>query len=67
MFGSEYSKHPEILMQSFTEMKHEYKKKTKRKSSGFFPLFQRIYINIFGIPEIGFQVRSLYFKKLILY
>lgn len=66
MFGSEYSKHPEILIDSFREMKDEYKKKARKKQNSIILLFlQKIYISIFGIPEIGFQVRSAYFKNAI--
>ncbi len=66
MIGSEYSRHPEILMDSFRQMKHEYGRKVKKpKNKGFITLLQKIYIQIFGIPEIGFLIRSLYFKKII--
>lgn len=66
MIGSEYSRHPEILIDSFREMKHEYRQKAKKtKNEGFITLLQKIYIQIFGIPEVGFLIRSLYFKKII--
>ena len=67
MIGSEYSRHPEILIDSFKEMNHEYSQKVKKpKNEGFITLLQKIYIQIFGIPEVGFLIRSLYFKKIIL-
>jgi len=64
MFGRIYSKYPEILLSSFSQMHDSYKKvaKTKRINNN---LFQSIYLSFFGIPEIGFQVRSLYFEKII--
>lgn len=65
MFGREYSNYPELLMQSFGQMKEDYKKKLK-KDQGSKSKLQKIYLSIFGIPEIGFQLRSLYFKKTIL-
>lgn len=66
MFGSEFSKHPEILLDSFSDMSHEYKKKTKKqKKENVIYELQKIYIALFGIPEIGFQVRSLFFKSII--
>ncbi|MBI3985239.1 MAG: class I SAM-dependent methyltransferase [Candidatus Levybacteria bacterium] len=66
MIGSEYSRHPEILLDSFKEMKHEYGRKVKKTSNkSLIFLLQKIYIQIFGIPEVGFLIRSLYFKKII--
>jgi len=66
MFGSEYSKHPEILMDSFGEMSHEYEKNVNKKNNGLIIFLQKIYLKLLGIPEIGFQIRSLFFKKIIL-
>ncbi len=65
MFGSEYYKHPEILMDSLEEMSGEHKKKLKKKTSGIILFLEKIYLLIFGIPEIGFQVRSQYFREMI--
>ena len=62
MFGREYANHPEILLSSFKQMNSEYKRLGKR---GKKKLLQRIYLYIFGIPEIGFQLRSLYFSSII--
>lgn len=53
-------------MHSFGSMTDEYKKKTKkRKTSPLFESLQKLYIKIFGIPEIGLQIRNLYFEKII--
>jgi 2-polyprenyl-3-methyl-5-hydroxy-6-metoxy-1,4-benzoquinol methylase len=66
MFGSEYSKHPEILFDSFRDMGDDYKKKVNKQNRiNLFIVLQKIYIRIFGIPEIGFQVRSMFFKKIL--
>ena len=61
MFGSEYANHPEILMQSLHEMNAKYQK--PRCSANMLGFFQSIYIRLFGIPEIGFQIRGMYFRK----
>ncbi len=65
MFGSEYYKHPEILMDSLEEMSGKHKKKLKKKTSGIILFLEKIYLLIFGIPEIGFQVRSQYFREML--
>ena len=66
MFGSEYSSQPEILMDSFGDMSDDYKKKIKHKKESSLLLFlQKTYLWIFGIPEIGFQIRSLYFEDIV--
>ncbi len=53
-------------MDSFREMKHEYGRKMKKtKGKDLITLLQKIYIWIFGIPEVGFLIRSLYFKNII--
>ena len=64
MFGSEYYKHPEILIDSLKEMPGN-KKNIKKKNSTFFVLLEKIYLLIFGIPEIGFRIRSKYFKEML--
>jgi SAM-dependent methyltransferase len=64
MFGSDYSQNPEILLSSFGEMHKTYRgiaQKKKSKSS----ILQKAYLKILGIPEIGFQIRGLYFFDLI--
>lgn len=49
-------------MQSLQEMNPIY-----RKQPRLLPLqqLQSIYVRLFGIPEIGFQIRSLNFQKLL--
>jgi 2-polyprenyl-3-methyl-5-hydroxy-6-metoxy-1,4-benzoquinol methylase len=63
MFGSEYANHINILRTSFGEMKDEYKKKIKKDQFRLIDFLQKIYIRIFGIPEVGFQIRGMYFKN----
>lgn len=69
MFGKEYAKHLEILNQSFGQMHGNYQEKIKknRKSHSIVNKLKSIYIQLFGIPEIGFQIRSTYFKKILTY
>lgn len=63
MFGREYYKYPQILLNSFKEMSEGYNgKKNFGQVLGY--LF-KIYILIFGIPEVGFQIRCLYFKDIL--
>lgn len=64
MFGKEYAKHLNILLQSFQEINEQYKKSIK-KSNPLLEKFKQVYVSIFGIPEIGFQIRSMYFKKIL--
>lgn len=63
MFGKEYAKHLDVLIASFREINSRYQKKVKDNSNISF--FKKIYIMLFGIPEIGFQIRSMYFKKIL--
>lgn len=65
MFGSEFSKHPEILLDSFKDMSHEYKKNVGMQKKGLVVLLQKTYVMLFGIPEIGFQIRSMFFKDIL--
>lgn len=62
MFGSEYAKYPEILLRQIsfsimgsTSIKLNLNPKLKP--------FIKLYIHLFGIPEIGMYVRFLHFKK----
>jgi 2-polyprenyl-3-methyl-5-hydroxy-6-metoxy-1,4-benzoquinol methylase len=64
MFGSQYYRFPEVLMGSLREMSKENKNISQGKSK-LFVLLTKMYLWIFGIPEIGFQIRSQYFKKII--
>ncbi|MGH7245358.1 MAG: class I SAM-dependent methyltransferase [Candidatus Levyibacteriota bacterium] len=64
MFGSEYSMYPEILFDSFEKMKDDYKKKNHPATENIILEFLiGQYIRIFGIPEIGIQIRYMHFKK----
>ncbi|MFH0749611.1 MAG: class I SAM-dependent methyltransferase [Candidatus Gottesmanbacteria bacterium] len=63
MFGSIYSNHLDYLKKSFRGMNKEYHKKDKNKASFVMDKLQQAYIKIFGIPEIGFQMRYFHFKK----
>jgi len=61
MMGSIFANHPEILMQSLSSMNDRYADVSSRKD-GLLRRLQSMYIRIFGIPEIGFQVRGMYFR-----
>lgn len=67
MFGKEYANHLDILVQSFGQMNKEYQKKGKinRKDGRFLGKLKKLYIALFGIPEIGFQIRSIYFRNIL--
>lgn len=65
MFGKEFIHHLDILNDSFGEMNEKYQKKLTKKNNHFLENIKKLYIFLFGIPEIGFQIRSLYFKQLI--
>jgi len=66
MFGSMYANHLEFLKQSFRGMNDEYRNKDKKQESPVMKSLQSMYVNIFGVPEIGFQVRHLHFKKALI-
>lgn len=65
MFGSEFSKNPEILLSSFGEMQGKYKKIAKKNKNTLTSRLQKLYIQLLGIPEVGFQIRSMHFQKTI--
>lgn len=66
MFGREYSKHLDLLLHSFGQMNKKYQRKVNTiKRTPFIEIIKTIYISLFGIPEIGFQVRSIYFEKIL--
>lgn len=67
MFGREYSSHIDILTHSLGEINEEYQNKINRDKNkiGIIDRLKKLYILIFGIPEIGFQIRSLYFEKIL--
>lgn len=64
MFGKEYVNHLDILLQSFGEINEKYKKKIG-KDNIFIGRLKTFYVLLFGIPEIGFQIRSMYFKQIL--
>jgi 2-polyprenyl-3-methyl-5-hydroxy-6-metoxy-1,4-benzoquinol methylase len=58
MLGHNYSAYPEVLADSYQKIgQNSY------KISPVLKQLQRIYIQLFGIPEIGFQLRGKYFLK----
>ncbi len=65
MIGSIFFRHPEILLHSLSQMNDGYAGKVAGRSSGLMVLLQKLYIRLFGIPEIGFQVRSMYFRRAV--
>lgn len=67
MFGKEYREHLDILMLSFGEINDTYQKKIKTSvgNSTIIDAIKKIYILMFGIPEIGFQIRAIHFKKIL--
>lgn len=66
MFGKEYRNHLDILIDSFGQMTDAYSKKLQRTgNNAFIKNLKKFYISLFGIPEIGFQIRSLYFQKIL--
>lgn len=67
MFGSDFASHPEILTQSLQEMNSQYGDGSDSLHKFLLRILQSIYIKVFGIPEIGFQVRGLYFRKALKY
>jgi 2-polyprenyl-3-methyl-5-hydroxy-6-metoxy-1,4-benzoquinol methylase len=46
-------------------MSSEYKKGFKKKGSKLISFLEKIYLRIFGIPEIGFQLRGQYFTDML--
>lgn len=67
MFGKEYASHLSLLMQSFGEISKSYKKEALKKtaSNNLIGRLKKVYILLFGIPEIGFQIRAFYFKEIL--
>ncbi len=60
MLGRNYSAYPEVLADSYSKIGHN-----DRAINPTLKLLQRIYIQLFGIPEIGFQLRGKYFIETI--
>lgn len=67
MFGREYVNHLDTLIQSFEQINENYQNKIKTdKKVNLVEKLKKLYISVFGIPEIGFQIRCLYFKKILI-
>lgn len=62
MFGKEHSNYPEILLY---QMFHNFS--VKSTINPILRLLMKAYIDFFGIPHIGLQVRALYFRKFMKY
>ena len=68
MFGREFAGFQETLLSSFVSMNKDYRKVGKVNLSGsLLRALQRLYIAVFGIPEIGFQYRAKYFSDIFGY
>lgn len=66
MFGKEYANHLDILNLSFKQMNDRYQKKAESNNkNSLVQKLKKLYVLVFGIPEIGFQIRSMYFKKIL--
>ncbi len=65
MFGSLYADYPELLLSSFGEMNKSYLKVSRIPKKSVMQLLESWYLRIWGVPEIGFQVRTLHFLKTI--
>lgn len=64
MFGKVYFHNPKALLSSFTQMSQSYEDKGSGDDTILYRLF-RVYVSVFGVPEIGFQLRHLYFLRTI--
>mgnify|MGYP001603256529 CR=1 FL=1 len=62
-FGREYAAYLEILLDSFTSTNTQYSKIGNIKPTPLVKKLIKLYVSIFGIPEIGFQIRCRYFVK----
>lgn len=67
MFGKEFHQSIEVLIQSLRSIHKDYDTPSLSRSVGnsILSRFLGLYIRAFGIPEIGFQIRSLYFQNII--
>lgn len=66
MFGRNYARHLDLLMHSYGQMNKNYLRKVnKAKRIAFIEKIKKLYVFLFGIPEIGFQIRSIYFEKIL--
>ena len=58
MFGSEYAKKPNVLVRL---MRSEFG--IQVRMSWLASVLSRIYVNIFGVPEVGFRIRGAHFQR----
>lgn len=66
MFGRQYAEHLDLLMHSYGQMNKDYLRKAhEKKRIAFIEKLKKLYVFLFGIPEIGFQLRSIYFKNIL--
>lgn len=65
MFGKEFAFNIDILTESFKDMNDQYKEKVISEKNSHLHCLKEYYISLFGIPEIGFQIRNIYFNKII--
>lgn len=66
MFGREYANHLDTLIQSFEQMNHQYREKIKSNNKNtFIEKLKKLYVLALGIPEIAFQIRSMYFEDIL--
>jgi len=63
MFGSIYFRHPEALVESLQDISDSYRESTVAAQGGRMLALQRAYVRAFGVPEIGFRLRGLYFSR----
>ena len=59
MFGAEYADYPEVLLRQWSNLNLRIRILPVLK-----PLV-KLYLRIFGVPEIGFYLRACHFKKVI--
>lgn len=64
MIGREIYQYPETLFEQFSEMVASRSKKQRAVPNWTIP-FMKAYVFLFGIPEIGLQLRWLYFQKFL--
>jgi SAM-dependent methyltransferase len=60
LFGSEYSRYPDLLAESLYGMGGEYRSTVTLDTA---PAAQRAYLRVFGIPEVGLRIRAAYFAR----
>lgn len=65
MFGRQYWRYPDVLSQSYRTMHRDQKINLFKNKSWPVRFLIKLYILLFGIPEIGFQVRSNSFNHLL--